>query len=89
MAMNNIQIFDNDSGIGWDEVQSVARRQLVASLFTAFVIAAMAGMIAIMPAHREAAAGASQRFATIQQPSFAALPKQRLAALGRHELELP
>jgi hypothetical protein len=81
-----------NAGIGLDlsDVQSVAHRQLAASLVVAVVIAAAAvGMTALKPAHRDTADLAPQRSAMVQQPSFVTPPGQRVAAKARHRIELP
>jgi len=76
-------------GLSGTEVQSVARRQLIASIIVAIVIAAAAGLIALRPAYHDAASVGPHRFAGAQQPSFATPPAQRVAGLRRHGIELP
>jgi hypothetical protein len=87
--MENVEHFEGESGLGEDQLQVAARRQLVASLIVALVIAAFAGLVALRPAYREAAAVAPHKLASIQQPSFVTPPGAHVAALKQREIELP
>ena len=87
--MENVEHFEGESGLGENELQAAARRQLVASLIVALVIAAFAGLVALRPAYRETAADAPHKLAAIQQPSFVTPLGQRVAGVVQHGIELP
>lgn len=69
------------------DLPAIARRQLVGSLVAAVAILVAAGLTTLKPASHERFD--DHRFAVVQQPSFAALPEHRLAALERRVVELP
>jgi hypothetical protein len=89
--MANAEFLDGDSGLGlsMDEVRSTARRQFVASVFVGIVIAVAAAFMALRPAHQDFAGAAPQKYAGVQQPSFATPAGQRLAGLRQPAIELP
>jgi len=90
--MEQAEFLDDEGealGFSLREVQSTARRQLVASLLAAVVIAAIAGLTGLRPTYRDTAEAAAHSFATVQQPSWATPPGQRVAAGARHGIELP
>jgi hypothetical protein len=75
-----------DIAPGRVEIQSMARRQLTASVIVALVIAAASGLMALRPASRVAAdVAAPHKVAVILHPSPAA---PRVAA-ARNSVELP
>jgi hypothetical protein len=77
------------SGLSGAEIQAVAKRQLVASVAVAVVIALGAGLTAFMPAARDHAEVAAHRVAVVQQPRSAPAPDQHFASARQHEIELP
>jgi hypothetical protein len=77
------------TGLSGVEIQEVARRQLIASVAVAVVIALGVGVAAVMPAHHDYAALAQHRTAFVQQPKFMPPPGGRVASVTRHQLELP
>jgi hypothetical protein len=87
--MEKIDILNDDVNSGLEDVHSVMRRQFVASVVAALLIAAIAGMIAMRPVHHETAQIGAQRYAGIQQPTFVTAPSQRLASLTKRTIELP
>ncbi|MGO8799857.1 MAG: hypothetical protein ACLQE9_01140 [Roseiarcus sp.] len=91
--MSSAQVFDDEpiaSGLTGAEVQETARRQLVASIAVAVVILIGAGLAALTPASpRRDAEAAPHRLASVQQPTFATPPAQRVASVRPHEIELP
>ncbi|WP_158818041.1 hypothetical protein [Methylocapsa sp. S129] len=90
--MEKVEFLDDEGealGLSLREVQSTTRRQLFASLVAAVVIAVIAGLMAVRPAYRDTTEAAAPRFATVQQPSWATPPGQRVAAAVRHGIELP
>jgi hypothetical protein len=91
--MQNFEFVDgNGAGLGVDltEVRSAARRQLVASMVVAVMIAAMAALIAMKPASQDLATAADgHRVAMVEQPTFVIAHPQRVAAMAPRSLELP
>jgi malonyl CoA-acyl carrier protein transacylase len=90
--MENAQLFDDEdatSGLSVGEIQAVARRQFVASLFAGAVIVFVASLMALQPAHRDMAEAAPHRLAGIRHPSFVTPPGSRVAAMAQHVVELP
>jgi hypothetical protein len=90
--MEHVELFDN-YGVAFDlavdEIQSVARRQLVGSFVVAVVTAVAAAFMALTPVHYDAAVATAHNIAVTQQPVFVAPPGRRVASLRQHELELP
>lgn len=90
--MNSANYFDEEpigSGLTAAEIQETARRQFVASIAVAVIIAVGAGLAALMPASHHYAEAAPHRLALVQQPTFATPPAQRVASARQHEIELP
>jgi hypothetical protein len=80
------------TGLSVFGLQSVARRQLVASGVVLVGIAVAAGLTALRPAHEDLAASqaAGHRLAVVQQPSFATPIGHNIAAVRqRSGVELP
>lgn len=71
----------NSEYIDSEEIQSMARRQVVGSLVAAVVIAVAFGLAALRPAYRVAAHAAPHRIAVIQPPSFV-MPHMAMAQSG-------
>jgi hypothetical protein len=88
--MENLEYLDGeDLAVPSDgEVRSTARRQLVGSFVAIVLVAVIASATALRPASHDVADAASHN-SGIHQPSFATLPGQRVAAIARHEIELP
>jgi hypothetical protein len=92
--MNATENFDDEAiagGLSSAEIQAVARRQLVASIAVAVVIALGVGLAALMPASHASndAEAAPHRLALVQQPTFATPLSARLASAKQREIELP
>jgi hypothetical protein len=76
-------------GLGDDsEIRAMARRQLVASIAVAVVIALGFAFALIAPASRDHTEVA-RRSVIVQQPTMAVLPGHRIAAAKPTERELP
>ena len=89
--MSVVEYFDDEEseiGLTRDEIRLVARRQFVASLAAAFVIAVGAVLMALIPASRDHAQLATNKFAIVQQPTFLAQPDQGVASAKQSEIEL-
>jgi|SRR5579883_1680759 len=69
------------------EASLVLRRQFIGSVAAAMIVAAIAGLAALRPAH-EASAQGRPPFAAVQQPTFAA-PQERLVALKQNGSHAP
>ena len=90
--MANVESFGPEDvalGLSVEEVQSVARRQLIGSLVVAIVIAVATGLTALRPAYRDGAEVAAHRAPVVQQPSFAAPTGPRYSVAKRDPIELP
>jgi hypothetical protein len=90
--MSNIErMQDEDMAFGLtdNEIQTTARRQFVASVAVALVIAAAAGLMALGPARRDNAEAVQHKFALVRQPAFVTPPGERVASAKRYEIELP
>jgi hypothetical protein len=70
------------------EIRVVARRQLVASVAVAIVVALGLGVTALLPASHNDAAVAPQRVAAVQQSKFA-IPAEHAAAAMQYAIEAP
>jgi hypothetical protein len=90
--MGDIENFDDEaitSGLSGAEIQAVAKRQFVASVAVASVIALGVILTAMMPASHDDAGGvASHKIATVQQPKFVTATDHVVAAKNTG-LELP
>ena len=84
--MTNIDCDDEEMGIGGtrEEIRLVARRQFVASLAAAVMIAVGAGVMALMPASHENVVAAPHRLAIVQ-PTFMS---ERFVS-ANNQVELP
>jgi hypothetical protein len=82
---------ENGAALGLDlgEVRATARRQLVASVVVAIMIALVACAAAIRPARQDVAAAGAHRIAIVEHPAFATDHGQRLAAAASHAIEFP
>jgi predicted benzoate:H+ symporter BenE len=82
--------YDEAFGFGMTaiEIQSVARRQLAASVAVAIVIVLGIVFAALTPAAHDRAEVAVHKFAQVQQPIFVK-PADRLAAAKHYGIELP
>jgi hypothetical protein len=82
--------YDEAIGFGMSavEIQSVARRQLVASAAVAVVITLGVAFAALMPAGHDRAEIGAHKFAQVQQPTFVK-PADRLAISNSNGIELP
>jgi hypothetical protein len=91
--MSDRKPVDDDAigfGLGDDsEIQAMARRQFVASIAVAIVIALGFALALIMPASRDHADVAARRSIIVQQPAMEILPGHRIAAAKPAERELP
>jgi hypothetical protein len=90
MGMNQL-VEDEDTafGLGDEEIQATAKRQFVASLAVALVIAAAAGLMALGPVRHDRADAMQHKFALVRQPAFVISPAQQVASTKRYEVELP
>jgi transcriptional regulator GlxA family with amidase domain len=61
------------------DTRSIARRQLVASVVTACLVAAAAGLIAVRPASHEAAQVTAHNYPAVRQPVYVE-PNERMTA---------
>jgi hypothetical protein len=89
--MSSSDYFEEDvigPGLSDAEIQAVARRQFVASVAVAVVIACGVGLTLVMPASRDRVEAAAHRFASVQQPTFVSQTPQRSAS-ATHQIELP
>jgi hypothetical protein len=89
--MGDIENFDDEaiaSGLSGAEIQAVAKRQFVASVAVASVIALGVILTAMMPASRDYAGAASHKVATVQQPKFVTTT-DHVGAAKNTGLELP
>jgi hypothetical protein len=90
--MGDNQQFDDETvsiGLSRAEIREMARRQLVASIAVALVIAIGAALVALAPASRDVAALASHKIASVQQPQFVTPLTARVESAKRIERELP
>jgi hypothetical protein len=71
------------------EIRRVARRQLIGSMVVAVMIAAVAVIMALRPAHLDTAESAAKRIAGIQQPTFVIAPENHVASSFQPRFELP
>jgi hypothetical protein len=82
-------------GLSADDIRAVAKRQFVASIAVAAVIAIGAGLAALMPATLTVASqnvtsvAATRSIAQVQQPTFVTPLAHRLASAKTREIELP
>ncbi|HLW93042.1 MAG TPA: hypothetical protein VKS78_17300 [Roseiarcus sp.] len=76
------------TGLTVSGIQSVARRQLVGSVVVAVLVVAVAGFVALRPAHSVPAEANAHKFAIVQQPVFETPADHRFAA-AKHQTELP
>jgi hypothetical protein len=86
------QLVDDEEmafGLGDEEIQATAKRQFVASLAVAVVIAAAAGLTALGPVRHDSADAMQHKFALVRQPAFITSPAQQVASARRFEVELP
>jgi hypothetical protein len=83
-------IYDEAIGFGMSavEIQSVARRQLVASAAVAIVIALGVVFAALTPAGHDRAEVGAHKFAQVQQPTFVK-PADRVAISNPSGIEGP
>jgi hypothetical protein len=90
--MGEIENFDDEaiaSGLSGADIQAVAKRQFVASVAVAIVIALGVIVAMMMPAsHDYAGVAASHKVATVQQPKFVAATDHVVAAKNTG-IELP
>ena len=90
--MGDIENFDDEaiaSGLSGADIQAVAKRQFVASVAVAIVIALGVVVAMVMPAsHDYAGVSASHKVATVQQPKFVTTT-DRVVAAKSTGLELP
>jgi hypothetical protein len=90
--MNRIDYYDDEAiapGLTGAEVRESARRQFVASVAVAVVIALGAGLTLLLPASQPYADATAHKVAIVQQPSFVTPAGQRLAAMKQSSVELP
>ena len=90
--MSGAAYFDDEEseiGLTRDEIRLVAKRQFVASLVAAFVIAVGAALTALIPASHDYAQVAPHKFAVVEQPTLLAQPDQGVASAKQSEIELP
>ena len=90
--MNRIEFYDDEAiapGLTSAEVRESAKRQFVASVAVAVVIALGAGLTVLAPASRPYAETSAHKMAVAQQPSFVTPPGQRLAGIKQSSVELP
>jgi hypothetical protein len=87
MGNKNTAFDEQDEPLEMD--QSAAHRQLVASVVVALVIAAVAATMAIRPAYRTTPDAGPRELAGVQQPTFVTPPGHFIAAIRRHETEVP
>ena len=77
-------------GLSAAEIKEVAKRQFVASIAVAIVIAIGVGAAMLMPASHDYAQLAPHKVAAaVQQPIFAVPQTARIETNKKHELELP
>ena len=76
-------------GLSAAEIKEVAKRQFVASIAVAIVIAIGVGAAMLMPASRDYAQVAPHKVAAVQQPILAVPQTARIETNKKHELELP
>jgi hypothetical protein len=89
--MSSSEYFEEDTmgpGLSDAEIRAVARRQFVASVAVAVVIACGVGLTLVMPASRDRVEAAAHKFASVQQPAFVGDAPQQTAS-AKHEIELP
>ena len=90
--MGEVQYTDDEeiaSGLTGAEIQSVAKRQFVASVAVAIVIALGVVLVAMSPASRDYAGLGTHKVATVQQPKFVTPTTSSFAAAKQHSVELP
>lgn len=76
------------SDLGFDDMRSVARRQLTASIAVGIVIAAIAGLMAARPVPHQPQYAAAHKYSAVQQPVFVT-PSQHMLAAIKGATELP
>lgn len=76
-------------GLSAAEIKEVARRQFVASIAVAVVIAIGFGVAMLMPTTHDYAQLAPHKLAAVQQPTVAVPQTARVETTKKHELELP
>jgi hypothetical protein len=89
--MSSSDFFEDDTmgqGLSDAEIRAVARRQFVASVAVAVVIACGLGVTLVLPVSRDRVEASMHRFASVQQPTFVGQTPQRSASI-KHEVELP
>jgi len=81
---------DDDEGFAPSvgELRSVARRQLIASIAVVVVIAAVAGMAALQPTHREGQYASARNFPIVEKPVIVTSTEHFAATVNR-AAELP
>ena len=81
---------DADEGFALSvgELRSVARRQLIGSVAVAFVIAAVAGMMALRPTSHDGRYASAHNFPIVQQPTIVT-STEHLAATVNRATEVP
>jgi hypothetical protein len=90
--MNGNEYYSDETiapGLTGAEVRESARRQFIASVAVAIVIALGAGLMVLAPVSQPNAEATARKVAIVQQPSFVAPPGQRLAAMKQSAIELP
>jgi hypothetical protein len=84
--------YDDDDEKGFalsvGELRSVARRQLIGSVAVAFVIAAVAGVMALKPAAHDGRYASAHNFPIVQQPTIVT-STEHLAATVNRAAEVP
>jgi hypothetical protein len=68
-------------GVTSDEMQAVARHQLVGSIAVAALVVAIAGLTAVRPVQKEAAFMPSHAIAVVRQPILATPPGHNIVAV--------
>jgi hypothetical protein len=90
--MSNTEFAEDEEitiGLSAAEIKEVARRQLVASVAVAVVIAIGVGAALLMPASQDYAQANSHKLATVQQPTFVVPQTAHVEPPKKHEVELP
>ena len=75
-------------GLGAAEIKEVARRQLVASIAVAIVIALGVGFAMVMPASQYAQV-AQHKIAPVRQPTLVVPLTARVVPAKAHQVEIP
>ena len=89
--MGSNEFIDDEAGafhLSDAEIQLVARKQFVASIAVAIVLALGVGLNAVLPASQNYAGVAMQKVAAVQQPKFVVSGKH-IAAATQYEIEAP